>query len=82
MKAVTVRKKSDNTLVCFGPDNGMYAPGYDASMTYQTVEADYTAVQAEWRGMPVATDERVTAKRALKDVKSLSELLTVLEKLV
>lgn len=82
MTAVTVRKNSDASLVCFGPDNGMYDPGFDAATMTKQVEADYQAVMAEWQGKPVVSDERTVAKLALKNVKSLSELLTVLEKLV
>lgn len=82
MKAVTVRKKADNALVCFGPSNGMYAPGFDpVTMTHQE-EPDYHAVLAEWQGKPVVADDRQVAKLALKNVKSMGELLTVLEKLV
>ena len=82
MKAVTVRKMADGSLVCFGPDNGMYDPGFDAATMTKQVEADYQAVMAEWHSKPVVADDRTAAKLALKNVKSMAELLVVLEKLV
>ena len=48
MTAITVRLKSDNSLVCFGPDNGMYDPGFNSITMKKQVESDYAAVMQEW----------------------------------
>ena len=81
MTAIAIRNKSDQSLVCFGPNNGMYSPGYDASTMERTIE-DYVAVLTEWQSKPAVASERQTAKMSLKNVKSMAELLIVLEKLV
>jgi len=82
MKAIVVRKISDGSLVCFGQENGMYDPNHDPSTTVKTVEQSYEAVITEWASRPVVLPEREVAKNALKNVKSLTELLAVLEQLL
>lgn len=48
MQAVTIRKQTDNSLVAFGPDNGMYDPGTPVGCV-RAIEANYDTVFAEWK---------------------------------
>lgn len=82
MKAITVRTMSDGKLVCFGPDDGQYEPGYNKATTTKQQESDYDAVLAEWQAVPRAADPRVTAKASLKNAKTLPEALAALEQLL
>lgn len=68
MKALVVRKDSDGSLACFGPDNGMYVPGVPAGFT-KTVEPDYDVVFLEWQALELAKPK----------VKTLEERVTALE---
>lgn len=81
MNAVTVRRL-DGTLLCVGPDNGMYNPGYDTALSTKQVETDYEAIVAEWYQQPVDETERVRAKRQLTSAKTVTDLALLLEKLL
>lgn len=59
MRAITIRKVSDNSLVAFGPENGMYDPSYTPGSAVRAVEPDYNAVLAEWTAKaPPVPDKR------------------------
>lgn len=79
MKAVTVRQ--NGALICFGPDNGMYDPS-TATPGQRAVEPDYDAVLAEWAAMPKPADPRAVFKSALKNAKSLPDIIAALEGLL
>lgn len=81
MKAVTVRQL-DGTLLCFGPDNGMYNPGYDPATSTKQVETDYDAIVTEWTQRPVVETEGVRAKRQLYSAKTVADLALLLEKIL
>lgn len=49
MQAITIRRKTDNSLVCFGPNNGMYDPNYDPSSSVRQIEPDYDTVLKEFQ---------------------------------
>lgn len=58
MKVITVRKLADNSLVCFGPDNGQYDPGVPDGCI-KSVEPDYPTVLAAWTASkPAPVDKR------------------------
>lgn len=82
MKAVTIRTISDGTLVCFGPDNGQYDPGFDKATSTKQHEADYDAVLTEWTATPKASNPRETAKASLRNAKTLPDVLAALEQLL
>lgn len=54
MQVITVRKLSDKSLVAFGPDNGMYDPGYNPAVSVKALEPDYETVFAEWTALQAA----------------------------
>ena len=82
MNALTIRLIADGTLVCFGPENGRYDPQFDPTTMRKQREADYAAVLTEWQARPIVEEPKHTARRALKQVKTLPELLTLLEQLL
>ncbi len=58
MKALVVRKTSDNSLVCFGPHDGMYNPGTPVG-AIKKIEPDYDAVLVEWQAtQPVPVNKK------------------------
>lgn len=82
MNAITVRKKLDNQLICYGPDNGMYDPGYDPTTMVKSVEPDYEQVIGEWvRTQPIPTS-RSTLKQQLANATTLTQLKTILQDLL
>ncbi|MFN3078147.1 MAG: hypothetical protein ABT940_15015, partial [Alphaproteobacteria bacterium] len=81
MNALVVRRTSDGGLVCFGPENGMYAPVVDPATMTMTSES-YETVKAEWKAsQPIAID-RVTAKESLKNARTLADLIAALQTLL
>ncbi len=81
MKATTVRRL-DGTILCFGPDDGMYQPNYDPATCTRQVEPKYDVVLAEWQQRPVAEPATVAAKRRLKSAKTVADLVTLLEEIL
>lgn len=81
MKALTVRLL-DGTLICFGPDDGMYRPNYDPATCTRQVEPGYDAVLEEWQQRPVIEPATVSAKRRIKSAKTVQDLATILEEIL
>ena len=70
MNAITVRDKTTGKIVCMGPANGMYDPGYNpATQTkqeepgYETLIAQHL-VEFEALPKPKTLEERVAALEA------------------
>lgn len=79
MKGVAVRRKVDNRLLCFGPDDGMYEPGYDPVTMVKALEPSYAALQQEWvDSQPPPIDLKATLRKA----KTLPDLIAALEALL
>lgn len=66
MRALVVRRKTDNTIEAFGPDNGNYAPGYDDATCVLSRENDYAAVAAEWNAQPKPIPPKQAARTAIQ----------------
>lgn len=64
MRVVTIRKTTDASLVAFGPEDGMYDPGYDPLTTRKALELDYTQVLAEWTALQAVTPAPVNKRAA------------------
>jgi hypothetical protein len=82
MQAVTIRKRSDNTLICFGPDNNQYDPVFDVATMVRNTEPDFSAVITEWMAAHPAPPSRGSLKTAMWSARSLPELVTALDALL
>lgn len=79
MTALVVRRNTDHGLVCFGPNNGQYDPGYDPATMTKAVESDYNAVLAEWQAAHPAPPTRDSLKTVLRSARTLPELVAALD---
>ncbi len=49
MALKTVRALSDDRVLCFGPDDGMYEPKFDPRVARVSIESDESRVLADWQ---------------------------------
>lgn len=65
MRYLVIRRKADNLIEALGPDNGSYAPGYDATLCSASLEDMETAL-AEYAGYVRPPTAKQAAKTAIQ----------------